>query len=327
MLNNLIQYGDQISPNPEFINQVTQTNSYGTGSRMPAPIYDYPTAEQMNQNLEALKNRPPVYYNTPSSNNFISPYEWQNWGSPYNFISYLDESSRIPVINDKIDPNRIFSAEINGFRRMGNDQQRVIAAFEKKLMESLKDKGSYLNEMDIEAMQALTSARSGLAGINNNIAAIKKNIAELRIKQNQAINSVAAKTEDPNGGGFKSGDVIGVGRNMLDELFNSSVITANSNSNVVPEQNVQYVEGSDAVLDNLLEDAAELTVNPNIKFESLKPKTYVVLGETDDDYHYETHDSAGNIIPDYVNPTTPLKTIDRDAKQAVDVTLTEYPIL
>ena len=53
----------------------------------------------------------PVLYNMDG---FISPYSSNNWGGTSNILSYLDDQSRLPALDNKVDPNKIFTAEVNG---------------------------------------------------------------------------------------------------------------------------------------------------------------------------------------------------------------------
>ena len=125
----------------------------------------------------------PVLYNMDG---FISPYASNNWGGTTNILQYINDESRLPQFENKIDPNKIFSSEINGLRALAADQQRITKMFETRLRESLSEKGKMgLTEEDIEAMSALTAARSAIAGTYKEQVAIKKNIADIRIKQAQ----------------------------------------------------------------------------------------------------------------------------------------------
>lgn len=113
-----------------------------------------------------------------------------------------------------------------------------------------------------------------------------------------------------------------IGRSMLDQIFDTPSMTPN-----MPSTNIDYtpLNSSDAgrVLDNLVPN-----VNSNLQYESREPKTYVVVGDTDQDISFETYDSEGNLMPDYPAPNVDISsiTIDRDANKAVDGYLVEYPL-
>ena len=80
----------------------------------------------------------PVLYNMDG---WISPYSSQNWGGTSNILQYIDDQQRIPNAENKIDPNRIFSAEVNGLRALSADQAKILKMFERKFAESLTEKG------------------------------------------------------------------------------------------------------------------------------------------------------------------------------------------
>lgn len=255
----------------------------------------------------------PVLYNMDG---FISPYASNNWGGTSNILQYIDDQSRLPAIEQKVDPNKIFSAEMNGLRSIEADQQKIVKLFERKLTESLTEKGKIgLTEEDIEAMSALTAARSAMTSIEKEKVAIKKNIADIRIKQSQ--NNTGGGNTSTGERGLSSVDI---GRSVLDNIFAAPV-----SSPTIPTTNVEYnpTDPSSAaqVLDSLIP-----TVGEHIKHESAEPTTYVVVGDTDDDVEFATYSSSGDLMPDFPKPDAVITTIDRDAGKAIDSLLIEYPI-
>ena len=106
----------------------------------------------------------PVLYNMDG---WISPYASDNWGATSIILKSMEDISRLPPLSDKVDPNKIFTSDISALRTQAADQMKVTKMFEKKLMESLTERGKMgLNENDIMAMQALTSARSSVTNSN-----------------------------------------------------------------------------------------------------------------------------------------------------------------
>lgn len=255
----------------------------------------------------------PVLYNMDG---FISPYASNNWGGTSNILQYIDDQSRLPAVEQKIDPNKIFSAEVNGLRAIEADQQKIVKLFERKLTESLTEKGKIgLTEEDIEAMAALTSARSAITAIEKEKVAIKKNIAEIRIKQSQ--NNNPGGNAGPSERGLSSMDI---GRSMLDDIF-----SVPSTSPTIPSTVVEY-NSSDPSMAAQVIDSIVPNVGSHIQHESAEPTTYVVVGETDDDIEFATYSSSGDLMPDFPKPDTTITTIDRDAGKAIDSLLVEYPI-
>lgn len=258
----------------------------------------------------------PVLYNLDG---FISPYASNNWGGTSSILQYIDDSSRLPAFENKIDPNKIFSSEINALRALAADQQKITKLFEKKLMESLTERGKVgLTEEDVEAMSALTSARATIASISKEQVNIKKNITDIRIKQSQSSASANSGTGSVDSRGGASTDAIG--RSMLDNIFKASASPV-----TIPQTVVDYQPTSSdmagRVLDSIVPPIQDIVLNN----EKNNPTTYAVVGDTDDDIEFITYSESGEIIPDYPHPDK-ISRIDRDAGYVQDDSLVQYAI-
>ena len=293
-------------------------NNQYPGMNTPTPyeptFYDQPPVTSWEDAFTGFKTRPVLY----NMDGWISPYASNNWGGTSNILQYIDDQSRLPTVEQKIDPNKIFSSELNGLRALAADQQKVVKMFERKLMENLTEKGKIgLTEEDIEAMSALTAARSAITSISKEQVAIKKNIADIRIKQAQNNGPVAGGQNGPVDKPFASMDI---GRSILDSIFD-----APTSSPSIPTTNVEYsaATAGDAgrVLDSLVPTAGD-----RVSYESAEPTTYVVVGDTDDDVEFATYSATGDLIPDFPHPDAKITSIDREAHKAVDQYLVEYPI-
>ena len=261
----------------------------------------------------------PVLYNMDG---YISPYASNNWGGTSSILKTLDDVSRLPPLSDKVDPNKIFTSDISALRTQAADQMKVTKMFEKRLMESLTDRGKVgLNENDIMAMQALTSARASVTAIQKEQIAIKKNIADIRIKQQQNTGAKSGEGNVMNNGrGPSSFDV---GRSILDDIFNSPAST--TPQPVQTEYNAMPQSAASQLIDNLIPNSS---VTSHIQYEAAGPTTYVRLtSDSDDSAEFVTLSATGEVLSDYPNPTTAITKIDRDAKTAVDELLVQYPIL
>lgn len=296
--------------------QSVDTYGYDPFTQPPEPQYQDQPSMSWEEAFSNFKTTPVLY----NMDGFISPYSSNNWGSNSKLLQYIDDQSRLPALENKIDPNKIFTAEINSLRALEADQSKLIKMMEKKLYESISEKGKVgLTEEEIEALSAITSGRNAIASMANARVTIKKNIADIRIKQNQNANVPAGNTA---GNGGYGGSTMDIGRSMLDKIFEVPAGTSN-----LPTTNIDYspISASDAgrVLDDLVPN-----VGSNIRFEGQEPKTYVVVGENDTDITFETYDSEGRLIPDYPAPDvdTSSITIDRDGHKAVDGYLVEYPL-
>jgi hypothetical protein len=270
----------------------------------------------MEQMYAMFQTSPPLY----NIDGYISPYPSNNWDMSTTLMNFLQDESRLPPLEQKVDPNKIFSSDIAALRTLAADQSKITKMFERKLVESLTDKGKFgLTEDDIAAMQALTTARSAITAINKEQISIKKNIAELKIKQ-QAGGVVGTASGAPASIGRNS-NPMDIGRSIMDSLFEMP----SSQTPQVSSYQTQEVslDKASEVIDSVLPNA----VSQQIQLESAEPKTYVVLGETDDDATYETYGSDGNIIQNYPNPTAKINSVDRQAKKAYDENLNEYDII
>jgi hypothetical protein len=161
-------------------------------------------------------------------------------------------------------------------------------------------------------MQALTSARSAITAINKEQIGIKKNIAELKIKQQQQSGQSTNPNQMPAG---RPSNPFEMGRSIMDTIFDMNpsqtqvdAATASTNFPAVnPDQ-------ASAVLDDIIGDAQ--AINPSVQFEKDNPTTYVLLGDTDDDYEFITYSASGDILPDYPKPETKIVDVVRNGKNS-----------
>lgn len=261
----------------------------------------------------------PTFYNLDG---YISPYASNNWGATSSILQTIVDESRLPALSDKINPDRIFNADTAALRTLAADQVKVTKVFEKRLLESLNDRGKFgLTENDIMAMQALTSARSSVASINKEQIAIKKNIADLKIKQQSSRNSSSSGSSNSGSGyGGRAPSSMNVGRSILDSIFDVPTMPTQPNVSGYASAN------SNSAGDILDELVGGNTMSEHIQHEAVKPTTYVCVGQNDDDVEFRTYDSDGNLIANYPNPNTNITKIDRNSNTAIDELLVQYPI-
>lgn len=287
-----------------------------------------PPMESWNNELKRLATTPVLY----NLDGYISPYPAANWGSVSPILSSLTEESNLPLIDNKIDVNKIFNANTSALRTLAADQNKATKLFEKKFFEGLMERGKTgLNENDIMAMQALTAARGAVTAIQKEQIGVKKNIADLKIKQQQNATHSTTTGGSTMGGGHQlgSGDI---GRSILDNIFNTPVNPTNmpGDNNNISYETADLNSASD-LIDNVANSAyTEGVVEKNdyLQFENSNPKTYVVVSDNPNDTatEYATYSSEGELIPDYPNPTTTITSVNRDSMTATDELLIEYPI-
>ena len=259
----------------------------------------------------------PTFYNIDG---YATPFV-QNWINPGGMLEEISQDLRMNAVEaEKLDPNKIFSSDIINLKVLASDQQKIVKLFESRLKESLLQKGKVgLTEEDIEAMQAVTSARSAIASINKGQVDIKKSITELKIKQQQ--NLYRMEESSSTSRGSSPFDDHSFMNNLFESVSSTSPLyNASPEMNGLPETSLTDAE---AALDNSL---SSLDVSDHIRYESLNPKTYVLVGDTDDDYEFATYASDGTLIPDYPNPTTKIVSIDHDANVASDDKYMNYPV-
>lgn len=251
---------------------------------------------------------------------YISPYASGHWGASSDIMQSIAAGMELGPMQEKVDPNKIFTSDIAALRTLAADQIKIIRVFERKFLESLNDKGKFgLNEDDIEALQALTSARSALTAINKEQIAVKKNIAELKIKQQQANGSSAPGGTQQTSG--RSANAYDIGRSIMDNLWDMTPAQTS------PPVQVSYpaIDPSQAsdVLDQVV-DVGQLA--SSVQYEADSPTTYVLVGDSDDDVEFATYSKNGELMDESINPTSKITSIDRSTDTAMDEFLVTYPI-
>ncbi len=257
----------------------------------------------------------------PNMDGYISPYSSNHWGASSEIMQAIAGAAELGPIQEKLDPNKIFTSDIAALKTIAADQQKLIKLFEKKAIEMYTDKGSFgLNEDAIAAMQALNSARSTLMQIQEKQINVKKSIAELKIKQQQAGQTANTQTAQTPG---RPTNAFDVGRSIMDSIFDiqpqSTIVDVPANANY-PTMDLDQAAN---VLNEIVDTSSVSTATT---YEADKPTTYVVVGKDDASAEFVTYSASGEILPDYPNPTSKINTIDRDGRNAVDEFLVSYPV-
>lgn len=299
----------------EMFNQVDQVSPFTEGSWDPQTHEpQYQDASKMTEYYSMYKLQQPSY----AIEGYISPYATNNWDTSSGILNYIDDNTRLPALDQKMDPNRIFTSDIASLRALASDQNKIVKMFEKRLVESLADKSKFgLTEDDIEAMQALTAARAAIVNINKEQIQIKKNIADIKLKQQQ---QSGMNNQTGNGGPIGNNvSGIDVGRSFMDKIFDMPARQ--------PATDLSYnapsvsLDQASQMIDNLIP-----SVNDVVSYESAAPTTYVVVGDSDEDVEFATYDSTGQLISDYPNPTSHIESVDRENRRATDDLLVSYPV-
>ena len=246
-------------------------------------------------------NHSTMYYNLDG---YISPYSYMNWGANTEIVSSVIEEGKIPAFLDRIDPNQIFTSDMSELRKLASDQNKIVKMFERRLMESLTAQGKMgLDENDIEAMQALTSARSAITSIAKEKTNIKTKIAELKIKQQTAAN--ASNVGNPQNGNGLSPQNPYAARSIMDNIFELGL---KEGIPVNPNVPVPTVDPSTIPIDELGEKSDTTTT----AFENLDPKIMVLADPTGnvETAEYFVIDKDGNELTEFPKPKSPITSID-----------------
>jgi hypothetical protein len=300
---------ESVQPNPEE-NMIDPAYHEPTFTETLPPDYNW------QDNFNGFKTHPVLY----NMDGYISPYASNNWGGTSAILKTLDDVSRLPPLSDRIDPNKIFNSDIASLKTLAADQIRVTKMFERKLMDSLSARGKQgLNEEDIMAMQALTASRNAITAINKEQISIKKNIADLRIKQNSGSSNV-----NNNDGEVRNGmSSTDQGLSMLDSIF--KVTSTPMDMSSINNMNVPEEAGDDAIR-AIDERVSPDEIDSDVQFEATGAKTYAVVGP-DDHVEYVTKTATGEEIPEYHNPSTKIASIDIESGKVVDELHREFDII
>ena len=264
-------------------------------------------------NYEMLKTQP-TYYRL---NQYVSPYASSHWESSSPILHTMNDQSFMPPLSDKIDPNKIFSSDITALNATAADQLRTLKAFEKKFMESINDKNKFgLTEDDIAAFQAITAARNAITAINKEKVAVKKNIADIKIKQQ----SNASGGMSGNSDSGSSSNVL-TGTSVLDSIFSSIPQT--------PLQSEAPAEYIPASVDSAVALIDEIS-NPNIQISHERSGIHpaVIVRDNVNDAYFANVDSNGKIVEDQSGlPDAMITEVDIMSKQAKDALDRPYPVI
>lgn len=263
----------------------------------------------------------PVFYNLDG---YVSPFPENHWGASSEIISSIVEESRFLPPADKIDPNKIFTADINALRNLATDHNKTVRLFERKFLEALSASPDITEEL-IEAFQAVTAGRSAIVSIAKEKTNIKTKIAELKIKQQQLANQQKGSYVDTNTTGAGGSGNPNTARELLDDIFE----LGHKVSSETPQFAGATVIDADAppeTFDALIGDSV-VDVIP-ATYERMGAKTYVeVDASSDDKPEFITLDRDGNVIPGYKNPdNSTITKVDRAANRAYDSLMNEYEL-
>ena len=172
----------------------------------------------------------------------------------------------------------------------------ITKMFEHCLAEALTEKGKVgLTEDEIAAMQALNSANATLTNITKEQIAVRKAIAELKIKQQQ-VGGPPGQAGAPTGGG-RAASAFDVGRAIMDDIF--TTVPGNiTEPQVVGNYPSMDPSQAESVLNNIV---AEATVSDAIRNEAAGPTTYVVVDRNGQNPEFVTYSADGQEMVDYEN--------------------------
>ena len=251
---------------------------------------------------------------------FISPFSTDHWGASADIMQGM--AARFESLaQDKVDPNKIFTADMAQLKTIQANHAKITKMFEHCLAEALTEKGKVgLTEDEIAAMQALNSANATLTNITKEQIAVRKAIAELKIKQQQ-VGGPPGQAGAPTGGG-RAASAFDVGRAIMDDIF--TTVPGNiTEPQVVGNYPSMDPSQAENVLNNIV---AEATVSDAIRNEAAGPTTYVVVDRNGQNPEFVTYSADGQEMVDYENPRSTITDINPETGFAQDDLMQEYPI-
>lgn len=294
-------------------------NKYGTTESEETYVEPNPSGSTQcpswEGNYETLRTQP-TYYRL---NQYMSPYISSHWESSSPVMRTMNDMSLLPPLSDKIDPNKIFNSDITALNATAADQLRTLKAFEKKFMESINDKNKFgLTEDDVAAFQAITAARNAITSINKEKIAVKKNIADIKIKQQQ---------NQSNAAGQNHNDAVGstlapTGTSVLDSIFKS----LSSNDTIPTQAPADYIPASVDSAEALIDEIS----NPNLQIEREQSGIHpaVIVRDNVNDAYFANVDSNNNIVEDQsALPDVPITNVDLMNSKANDELGRRYDVI
>lgn len=288
-----------------FFDMFNCMEQYGSKEPSPTAVPETPQPVRGWEGMYNTLKMEPTYYHI---NSYMMPYASSHWESGAPMLRTMNDESMLPHISDRVDPNKIFNSDINALRALAADQAKILKVFEKKTLESLTDKNKFgVTEEDIESMQAITAARNSIVSINEKQINIKKHIAELKIKQQ---NATGVNGYGNSVGDNKSSQTM-FGTEVLDSLFAAN---ARPMESLPPtEYQTANVDDASSLLDSLVGPSQ------NILNEKNGLETYVVVGDTTNDLTFAQFDANGKMVDNPIGlPTAKIESIDLQADDAID---------
>ena len=149
---------------------------------------------------------------------------------------------------------------------------------------------------------------------------MKKTIAELKIKQQQAAGAIAPGAQ---AGPAAKTDVYSVGRSMLDDIFKVPSMTQDSAPVVADNYPTVSLDQAASVLNNIIDEGS---VASTTAYESEEPTTYVVIGDDESDREFVTVNKDGDVLDEYPIPSARITELDMSTKTATDEYMVSYPV-
>lgn len=255
---------------------------------------------------------------------YVSPYEGTGWGGNPLVMNNL-EKMFMAAAESKLDPMRMFTAETTQLKTIGADQSKILRLFENRLKESLMEKGKFgLNEMDIEGLQALTAGKNVLIASVKEQVAIQAKKAELKIKQQQAVNQSAGGISGRgNSDGIDASSPYGFGRSFIDNIFDTPIPESTTT-------NIPATIGTEATPESAASFLDALEVGQAAKNEAAGYSLKVIIdGEDDTSARFAMVDKDDNEVelPGQSLPDSSAITVNRDIDKAYGDGMVQYDII
>lgn len=223
---------------------------------------------------------------------------------------------------DEIDYKKEFEPESFLYKNLLVEQTRFTEALQKEYdnIKSTKSTARGSSKQITDLIANITSARSLSMQLVDKQVNIKKQIAELSMKQKKEL-----------GGGLDGEDLSNFGATYLKNLLNNRAVLY-ENGTGTPEV-TEYSE--DEMFDNisnLLDNDESVKRDEEtelyLKYENRNVTVYVYIENDDvENYRYIAKDENGDVIPDYPLPSRTTISVNRSTNIATDVYGQKYPII
>ena len=223
---------------------------------------------------------------------------------------------------DEIDYKKEFEPESFLYKNLLVEQTKFTEALQKEydMIKSTKSTARGSSKQITDLISNITNARSLSMQLIDKQVNIKKQVAELSMKQKKEI-----------GGGIDGEDLTNFGATYLKNLLNNRAVLYDGGSGSLEVSDMtedDMFDNISNVLENDLSIERDNETELYLKYENKNVTVYVYIENDDvENYIYIAKDEEGYEIPDYPLPSRTSISVNRSTNIATDVYGQKYPII